>query len=171
MPAVKRWAFNLFCLFSLLIFAASVAIWVRSYFKSETAEYWWNSPALGKGPGQAGVAGWGLGMRTGALFLWRLHIDNASAYTGPRGWSHRYSAQSPITYSPIAPGDQFNFKGLGFQFRRSLSPFGLGQASTFETIIPLWLFLPFAIPPILWWRKRRTNRGRGFPVEQVAKAA
>ena len=38
-------------------------------------------------------------------------------------------------------------------------------------MLPLWLFLLFAIPPLLWLRRWRRAQGRGFPVEVGQTAA
>ncbi len=37
--------------------------------------------------------------------------------------------------------------------------------------VPLWVFLPFALPPILWWRNRKKSRGCGFPIEAAGAPA
>jgi hypothetical protein len=48
----------------------------------------------------------------------------------------------------------------------SWGPSGTDDGSTMARMtFPLWLFLPFAIPPLLWLRRWRKTRGRGFLVE------
>jgi len=58
----------------------------------------------------------------------------------------------------------FNFQLAGFQVQRILNRPGTFLDSHLYIVLPLWLFLLFAIPPVLWVRRYRRNRGRGFAV-------
>jgi hypothetical protein len=54
---------------------------------------------------------------------------------------------------------------LGIQLRYRFTDFGGGWMSVRFVLLPFWLFLLFAIPPMLWLRRWRRSHGRGFPVD------
>lgn len=161
---MRRWASNLLSVFSLLIFSASVGLWVRGYFESETVQYWSNDPPAGRGAGSSIVVGWAMGQRRGVLFVWRTREDRTESYSTPAGWRYEHSRAAPVNYSPNAAGVQTRIACFGFQVLRLAWRYSFGWRWTFELILPLWLFFPFAIPPLFWLRRRRKSRGRGFPV-------
>ena len=54
-----------------------------------------------------------------------------------------------------------NGPGLCISHTFRLAPFVEQVRSWYA---PIWPLLVCAIPPLLWWRKRRKNRARGFAV-------
>jgi hypothetical protein len=66
-----------------------------------------------------------------------------------------------------SPQDRLNLRFAGFQIYYGLFPHqveGLRTHLVQMLILPLWPMLLCAIPPWLWWRRRRRTRGRGFSV-------
>ncbi len=162
---MKRWASNLFCLFSLLIFATSVALWVRSLMRSERVTWYIDRTDYSV-----------------RLPLTRYNIEAVSWADGRVAFfhaSHEFAhwVQFPrgLSRESLAPGSGLylgsvatNMRSIGFgPFIYFAGESSDNTASMTDTtvVLPLWLFLIFAVPPILWLRKRRKNRGRGFPIE------
>ncbi len=165
MPAVKRWAFNhlrwgknIFCLVSLLIFMGTVGTLGASYvFRLEVNFFseWGDTSAWHRRVHTTGCC-WGV------LFIERL---DRTSY-GNAEW------ESEVRFRKDRAAPLPNRGFIGFYGGRtdSITPWGKDVLVTLW--LPLWLFLPFGIPPMLWWRKRRTNRGRGqggFPVEAASQ--
>ena len=169
MPAVKRWAFNLFCLVSLLIFAASVALWVRSVSFSDyfySPEFQWNS---GSGIAAYRTEQYGVGWRWCSVYVHRVAWQLRTQTHADTEW--RYSTLYQRPRSSLSLLQRVAILLGHFQAESKLTAFPAGAKKEQTLMCPLWLFLPFGILPVVWWRKRRANRGRGFAVEQVAKAA
>jgi hypothetical protein len=154
----RRWAWNIFCALSLLIFATSVTLWVRSYFATEVFG-WFQIERDGSG------AEYSLLYQRDIVGFRIFRSDVLRQSPTFRGWRH---LRFPPT-SIYPPGNQqidyvnLQFARFVFHFRRNRI-----YPSWFTDLvvhIPLWLFLIFAVPPLLWWGKRRKRLGgRGFPV-------
>jgi len=144
---VKRRAWNIFCALSLLIFAASVALWVRSYSVVDVIDY-----TRQVGPGQ--FVEYGVVSSTGSLRVLRHQWGYSEPRPQRTGW---YFGEIP---------DPAELRTLVFTNGSVKS--SDHWTSVRGVTVPLWLFLPAAIPPFLWWQKRRKLGGRGFVVEAVA---
>ena len=81
----------------------------------------------------------------------------------------RWASQSRIDIDPIpsSPDDRLNLELGGFQLVHTIRSRPIDWVSQQQIILPFWFFLPAVIPPLLWRRRWRRNRGRGFPVEQI----
>jgi len=159
----RRWTWNIFCALSLLILATSVTLWVRSHRLGETVGYTFQT--------ESGIQGgcfatWDSGMIL--VERWRQKVG--PYLEGPPGWLHSY--QGP--FDPCRLQDVSNER-IALIFGISRLGYGSfmdahGQYARQCLVFPLWLFLIFAVPPLLWWRGRRKLGGRGFPVALPAGA-
>jgi len=163
---VKRWAWHIFCALSLLIFATSVTIWVRSYFVSEYGR--WARESQG--------SGWwiyrlrfDLTLSQGSLLFRREQAEQLGDYPDIdllNGWYYSNSPSLAELYPAHPRLDATDLHFAGFRLVHSLSGNADGSwRSVWVFAAPLWLFLIFALPPLLWWRKWRKRNTRGFPLE------
>jgi hypothetical protein len=167
---VRRWAFHIFCAVSLLVFAGSIVLWVRSCFVSEgiarreVHSGWVDDVMAGRSLiYAAGSAG-------GCIGFYRYRSEFNTILPGRSGWE--YKKWPPIDYAPApaSPSDRINVHFGGFQWVHSIHVDRYGWTSHQSLTLPLWIFLPAAIPPILWWRRYRRKDKRGFPVEATSPA-
>jgi hypothetical protein len=167
---VRRWAFHIFCCLSLLVFAGSVALWVRSYFVGESIVHW--DVRLDSG-GKTTVwrcAAFGLGSARGTVGLERVRIDSASTVPQVRGWVYKHGTPYHDLVEPDYTDDRFNVHVGGFQFRHAAASYSDAWRTRWCLVLPFWIFLPTAFPTILWWRRYRRKNKRGFPVEATSPA-
>jgi hypothetical protein len=152
--AMKRWAFNLFCLFSLLVFASSVILLVPSFLVGQ-------SVAFIDGRSSAGTLIYTAAIARGEMSFARDIFDDG----GGRGtrWVWHQERKPSSLHNLRQPNDLINIEVAGFQYNRWVTG-GFSWLSRWHLVLPFWLFLPAAVPPLLWWRKRRKRRGRGFAV-------
>jgi hypothetical protein len=70
-PRVKRWARNIFCAMSLLVFVGSVTLAVRSYFVADQINYlaWRVAPPNNSSFGNANLLSFGYAQATFAVDL------------------------------------------------------------------------------------------------------
>jgi len=166
---MKRWLWNIFCALSLLIFAASVTLWIRSYFIGEIVEC---SARQIDSTGQSGprlASDYVIQSSRGAISLALLHTQDARFFTGPWQTLHRRWDLVDTLLESHWRYERINVKFLGFQVLYYVLPEVNGSTSSVKLVLPLWLFLIFALPPVMWWRKRRKLAGRGFPLQPIAK--
>jgi len=154
---VKRWVWNISCALSLLIFTTSVTLWVRSYWRYDYIA-WTGEPA----PRSSKV--WGIACSFGAVVFYHSYHQGATYDPGTKGLLTMHSREPETLQLPRQKDDHWNLAVAGFQTVYGVSPHRTGSDSYHHLMIPLWLFLPAGIPPFLWWRKRSTSGGRGFPV-------
>lgn len=64
---MRRWAWNIFCILSLLVFVLSVGIWVRSCFVTAELERFSRQTDLMQQPPLTRTLGYGIGWGTGTL--------------------------------------------------------------------------------------------------------
>jgi hypothetical protein len=174
---MRRWASNLFCALSLFVLLVSVAIWVRSYFAGEafSLNLDWNSKmgltfvkrAVGcRVEWQRGAIGFEAGSE-------EAHSNRppvrSNGFPIPSFYHQEFLPARPLRVM-TTPGDKLRFDRGGFQFRYGVDAVPPVTINDTEIIVPLWLFLVFALPPLLWWRKRRSGCGRGFPVTATASS-
>jgi len=164
MHAMKRWAWNIFCALSLLRFALSVTLWVRSCFIGDSISRVWQPTGSSSESYEADCS-------RGAVQFAHLQFKHAGAADITGRWSHvRTTAALTLDLeSELASPSYLHFAGFQFVLISANNPkygvWGWGVQ------VPLWLFLPAGIPPFLWPRKRRKARGVGFPMETTAMNA
>ena len=151
---MKRWAWNIFCAFSLLVFVASVTLWVRSYYAIDYLSHFPNQALPAVRRGNDVVHSWFLRSNRGVIAFGQGYILIQTWSTCPAGWE--YQTRQP-EFGPFA---------FGLRDSRGISVSQQLFATYCE--IPLWLFLPAGIPPFLWWRKWRKKRCRGFPLDPAS---
>jgi len=79
---------------------------------------------------------------------------------------------APWIAVPASPSNLVHFSWGGFELAYSVDEDPRWIARDLWVRLPLWLFLIFAVPPLLWWRKQRRNaHSRGFPVQEAEKNA
>jgi len=155
---VKRWSANLLCGLSLLIFLLAMGIWVRSYYVTRYLAY-----QTAQGDSYAVLIARGVVLCTA----------DPESPTPRQRWT--YATSEPPTligWFGSRPDAYINIRFLGFQcfFWRGKEGLELNLYKVWLRL-PLWLFLLFAIPPVLWVRRYRRQRGRGFPVQVVETTA
>jgi len=114
------------------------------------------------------LTGVGVTCSRGNLVFGSLQQKMSGLTGGPFGWRHFQMQPLRAVIFPNAPGERayFSFGGLeiwGLNFSDRAS-----SGVIRDVHVRLWLFLPFAIPPILWLRRWRRRATRGFPVEVTA---
>src|SRR5207249_28977 len=87
---------------------------------------------------------------------------------GKEGWNYM-AEQRPGPWSiPVkAPGDRVNVSFHGFELLHAVDQNDFLVQRRWFLRLPLWLFFPFAIPPVIWWRSWCRRGGRGFAVVQT----
>jgi hypothetical protein len=155
---VKRWTFNTSCVISLLIFLASIALWVRTYFASDEFERKsWSSgrESFSVIYTTRGIINIGLGRE----------MDKDIHSTGGWPWTyHLITSQSPLQLAR-SPDDRLFLRLGSLQFQHRFRTTGHGWDSVSQLTLPIWIFLPTIIPPLLWWRRWRRRQIRGFPID------
>ena len=161
---MKRWAKNLACLFSLLVFLSSVTLWVRSYFtKDSLAREVWQLDSAGQ---SVRTRRWTYSVfwSKGTLGVVRNRIDLEGEWPGQTAWYHLRNAPSDIATIVRDADERINIRCGGAQFYYLVGTQAEGWRSSQRVVLPLWLFLPAGVPPLLWWRRWKRNRGRGIAV-------
>ena len=162
---LRRWTINVLCAASLLIFLLAMGIWVRSYFAcDEMGRITINARTL-NGETVRCARGLMYASSRGAVRIGGRWQELRGGVYLPPGFYR--DARKPVDLSSGPPMSQHpTYFQLGrFQLVHSPFPNPYGPASDTYLNVPLWLFLLFAIPPVLWVRRYRRKRGRGFPVE------
>jgi hypothetical protein len=161
---VKRWTKNLCCLFSLLVFVGSVALWVRSYFVCETIITSTVHTDSHRNPVWSGFVDYIVTWARGTIGFdrWRVEYEGSPGVGGQ--WNYRRSEPIKTAIMVSSPEDKLNLHAGGFQLLYSVRTDELTATYEHRLVLPLWLFLPLGIPPLLWWRRWKRNRGRGFAV-------
>jgi len=167
---VKRWAKNIFAALCLLIFASTLTIWVISYWgggyvvrtieKLDPAE-----PKFAVQEMQY-VAECG----GGDVWFQRFRRDFRYEALGLAGWG--YGRGNPLwgVDSSAPPTRETTFRFAGIYYGHRVRQWGINGMSTVCLVLPLWLFLPAAIPPFIWWRRWRKKDRSGFPVTMAESA-
>jgi hypothetical protein len=179
---VKRWVWNIVCALSLLILAASVTLWVRSYFVGEAIRQTKeklepvdevmvirrsviHSVAVARGSVRLSRF---VTVGNGLPLVGRNVLRQSRTLLQPTkpGWDYLHWDPGDSLISPPAVDDLHKFRFWGFQFQNKAQG---GSRRAFITedriVLPLWVFLIFAVPPMVWWRGRRKVGRRGFEVE------
>jgi len=96
--------------------------------------------------------------------VWRYANDDQEAR-----WSYKAEKRpAPWALLVKSPADRVNFSLGDFELLSMSDQEDYWITTDWFVRLPLWLFLPFAIPPILWLRRRSRRAIRGFPVEMIA---
>jgi hypothetical protein len=157
---VRRFAFNVLAVLSVLVFALSICIWVRSYFVGETFQRVRNQIEWQKKP-----FGWAQG-RIG-INRTRAQIDTTVIVSN--GWQYNHFDPKTAAIPRPSPFDRVYYRFGKFRLRHTITPIRSGWISEQDLSVPVWIFLPAAVPPLLWRRRRRRTLGPGFPITPTAR--
>ena len=135
---MTRRLFTIGCALSLLLCAATLVLWVRSYFVLDAWGVGWR------------MNDFGISSVLGSL---KLEFENTGMFGGPEHDSLRI--QSTRWFYALA----LPLHGFGFRFRPKPRPFYATAARYYglQIVIPDW-FLVVALlagPLLLWWRRRQ----------------
>jgi hypothetical protein len=167
---MKRWASNIFCMLSLLVFVSGMAVWVRSYLVEDDIQRWivqTDPPAQSV---RTRRLTYSLAWSRGTIYIARSQSNLEGEWPGPTGWFFGHAKPTGVSILASSPNDRANFQLGGFQWVDEFVAQAEGWRSAQRLSAPLWLFLPAGIPPWMWWRRWRRSGGRGFAV-QVAGSA
>ena len=167
LPPLRRWAINILCGLSLLIFLLAMTLWVRSYFVADVIA----EARVRFGPQeQDRPTEWvyhDIAWSRGAIAITRKRDHREGYLREDSGWFYaRMSYPRPLGEAASA-GDRVNIQLGGLQLLHAVDSYEDGWTSRQLAMAPLWMFVLFAIPPLLWVPARvrwRGQRGRGFPV-------
>jgi hypothetical protein len=161
---VKRRLLNFLAALSLLLCGVSIALWVRSYFRSDTA--WYSRPAQGET--FASVRWWQFDTARGDVAVARkfARYRGAPRQTPLAGW--RWQTNAPTDRVFLASGARTRFetgaRAAGFEFYSAEYDGADGSRSGQRRIVvPVWavVLVTAALPAVRLWRRLR--RGRFAP--------
>jgi hypothetical protein len=136
---------------SLLLCAAAVALWVRSYFRGDSVGF------AGGPPPPAVSSEWFVRSNYGVLYFARNSAYGSALGFDERPLRWRSSPPSRVFSHPVVPGRPFSFV---------LGPFSLGGRigpaySHAAFTVPHWFpALLGAVAPLVWLRRFRRTRRR-----------
>lgn len=137
MEAMRRWLLIFGAVLSLLLGAATVVLWVRSYFVADAFGWSWETGAV-----QAGAA-------SGRLRLSELVLLDGWRYAPPH-FAHTHYPPSADPPSTRLPARWWNV-GFGFEHRLLA-----GQYESRVVLLPLWMVVLATMAlPTLWFKRRR----------------
>jgi hypothetical protein len=168
---VRRRVFHFFCAGCLLIFAAGFVLCVRGLFVGEALRWAVEQNDRGRRPPVRRVVLHELFTIPGGVGVFRGEGYWSDGYISPAadGFSHRVGPPLMPNGTPSA-WDRANFRWGGIRFHVVNRAYGLWEREAVG-VLPFWVFLPVAIPPMLWWRSWRKQWGRGFEVESAQPTA
>jgi hypothetical protein len=161
---VNRWARKILCALSLLVFVASVALWVRSYSVEESIAHRCDQVSAAGQDIVTRTERWTFECSRGAIGVAYFRGRFSGFLHGSDPWTYYASDSFHDLIQQSWPRDSFNVRFGKFQLRSTRNLDGDDWSSERSLVLPLWLLLPAAIPPIFWWKRWRGPRGRGFPV-------
>jgi hypothetical protein len=137
---VRQRVFNISCALSLVMFVASIAIWVRSHFAHDAVEVVVRERAM-------------------QIFCPAGKIAILYAPLWPEPGRIAFYTSGPVArMDRIASGWSRSHRSAGFGYLEDR----YCSIVFFPTVVPVLLAL---ILPALWLWRRRRQGGRGFPVE------
>src|SRR6266496_4232517 len=151
---MRRIAFNLIAIASMLLCVATIASWVRSYFRCDQFGY---QTQVDKRDQQWLI---GLSWSRGVVAYDHNFIVDLN-----RPMAELYGFQLIDSIDP-RPFTIARFAGFGYQHQKQFA----APCTWWRSVlyVPHWaLAFLFAWPPAGWlmhWRRRRAHRGRGFRV-------
>ena len=160
---MRRWVLNIFCILSLLVFGLSVAIWVWSYFVTADVERFSRQTDLTQHPPLTRILGYGIGWAPGKLGIFHYRGESSVPATSVRTWIYREFGPTRRLITPATLDDRVNLRFGNFQLLYRVETNADRWQSLRLLILPFWVFLFAAIPPVIWWRRWRRTRSPGAP--------
>jgi hypothetical protein len=156
---------TLLCALSLLVFAMVIVLSVRSYFAWERVVFTTTHSDHAR---WSGFTDSSITWSRGNIDFSRFRVEYKGGETASKHFNYlRETPARRINYS-ARPGDRANFRFAGFQLLHSVTGNEVSATVISSVGMPLWIFLPCALPPLIWWRRRRLRRATGFAVKTVA---
>ena len=152
---MRLWALNIFCVLSLLVFGLSVAIWVRSYFATADIERFSRQTDTTQHPPRTRTLGYGIGWSPGKLGIFHYRGESSVPATSVRTWIYREFGPTRRLITPATPDDRVNLRFGNFQLLYRVETSADHGLSLRLLIVPFWVFLFAAIPPVIWRRRWR----------------
>jgi len=147
-----------------------MGIWVRSYYVSDAIN-WVRWKNLSGQTLPFYIDEHWIACTWGTLAIGRDTEDRTTLRSDFSGWDYERSRPKHNLIVARSPGEPMNICLGQFQYLERSINWEQGRNSEHRLVLPLWLFLLFTIPPLLWVGRWRRNRGRGFPVELRATPA
>ena len=165
-PLPRKRGGSILALIALLLFAGGAAALALSFRTREIIQWSPGARSLMDGKIRTRIMRYEASLSRGAVGFWLTREDwTTEAGTRP-GWFHVRSRPTSLITEPL-PQDRTNLRFAGFQWYHGVFPnqvAGLREHVVHILVLPLWpLLLVSAVPPWLWWRRRRRT-GRGFSV-------
>ena len=153
------------------VFVLAVLLWARGYFAWERVVMSMAHTDPAHQPPWSGFTAYYLTNARGSVALGRFRWTGALSRAYPPGVKWDYSREKPqLPVQHLRPGDRINIQFAGFGLLYTVSQDNISRDSIFQVMLPPWAFVPAAIPPALWLRRRLNRRIRGFGVETQAAA-
>ena len=158
---------------SLVVFALTTATLIRSFLAYEHAYWTSRSHPVESGP----IGAWAVTLE-GALSRGGvgLYFERCDWFNDPvrePQWSIDSVPPGNSLVFPQSEFDRTNVEFAGFQWVHKTTetrPSNVATIDVYFLLLPLWpLLIASAVPPWLWWRRRRKLGARGFPVSAVAE--
>ena len=164
---------SIFALISLVVFALTTAVIIRGLLALDHIEWGSGERVVTEGQIRASGIAFGADASRGAVRFTFVHTDWSVNPTSSQRWLTQYFRPSATLIIGQSPFDRENVELAGFQWVRRVipnRPRNIVDQQLYALILPLWpLLIASAIPPWLWWRRRRKLGARGFPVGAVAE--
>lgn len=158
---MRRWAWNVFCILSLLVFVFSMVIWVRSYFVTADLERFSRQTDPTQQPPLTRTLGYGIGCGPGMFGIFHYRGESSVPRELARTWIYREFGPKRKLTTPASPGDRVNLRLGNFQLLYTVETSADGWLSVRLLVLPFWFFLLAAIPPLVWWHRWRRHRQSG----------
>ena len=151
---MRRWAFNAFCLLSLPVFIAGLAIWARGYLVPADVEWFSRYTDAARDRPLTRTLCFGVGWGPGTLAIFQYHGESSVPAETARTWIYREFDRTRTLNVAPAPDDRANLRLGTVQVLHRITTTGDGWLSLRILVVPVWLVLVFALPPLMWWRRR-----------------
>ena len=162
-PKHKRWAWNIFCILSLLLLVLSIVLWVRSHFVTADIERFSRQTEPARNSPLTKTLGYGFGWAPGRLGIFHYRGESSVPATRVQNWIYREFGPKRTLNTPPAPADRVNLQCGRFQFLYRVETTASGWLSLRLLTLPFWIFLLAAIPPSMWWLHWRNPRSASLP--------
>src|SRR4051812_34878629 len=148
-----------------------MGIWVRSYFTAEVIARESDWTKTTPQPLVVRVRMYWIAWPRGTIAIERTSGESDLAMPTISRWHYDRAQPLENLVETGSADDRMNLRFGQFQLNHRAESWAGGWSAHQRVVLPLWAFVIFAIPPLLWLRRYRRYRGRGFPVEvAVARA-
>jgi hypothetical protein len=169
---MRRALRNFLCIVSAALFLSGMFAWCARGYVSGRIQRWNYRLDTSHQPARQEMFFYEIWCADGAITFSRSRDNSPPFGAAPRPGGHWASELStpPRNHGPLTtPYDRTNLRFAGFQMRTMDAKSADRWWTAQELRLPLWSFLFFGIPPLLWWRQRRRQRFRGFPVASAER--